>query len=259
MEVNSTEALRFTWDARVDSYAATLADPNGRAIAAEVELAAFKREMPPGAALDILDAGCGVGFHGRKLLAGGHRVTFLDVSPAMLARAKGLVGSARGASFKRLDVRHLDGIEDSSFDAIVAGGTVISDCGNPGQALSELTRTLRTAGIIGFSVRNLDGPQQEGAREPVIRGGGPGFDWWFFSCESVAEACSRAHVTCRRLYPVLLAPPPGGRPSEAVKHHLDAGPPEQWRRAAWEMFVIAEKEQPTSPCRRRRSSAAPDG
>ena len=241
MQVNSSEAIRHAWDARVDTYEAMLADRQGRAIASRIELEAFKHALAPNVSLHILDAGCGVGFHGRALLSAGHRVTFVDVSARMLARAQKLAGKTTEATFRQLDIRDLDGIGDASFDAVVSGGTVISDCGNPARALAELARAVRAGGTIGFSVRNIDGPQQRGEHGSVIPQGGPGFDWWFFSVGSASELCERCGLSCRRAYPVHMELLPDMDTGSIVRHHLESQDADEWRTRAWEIFVVAEK------------------
>lgn len=242
--LNSTEAIRAAWDSRVDEYAKMLSDPGQRGLAAAIELAAFENALSSSTGQTILDAGCGPGFHGCRLLAKGHRVTFADVSPEMLQKVKQAIPKEHEsrASFLQADIRDLSKLQDGSFDAVISGGTVISDCGNPTAAMTEIRRVLKRKGIFGFSVRNLNGPQQKGAGRELVSGGGPGFDWWFFSRESVAELCRKSGFTCARTYPVLMEPPvAGSRIEDAVKRHLDAKDPDVWRPLAWEMFVLAEK------------------
>ena len=241
--VNSPAAIRAAWDARVEDYRRMLADPEQRGLAAEIELAAFQQALPVGSGLDLMDAGCGVGFHGRQLLRQGHRVTFVDVSPKMLKYARQAVGKCQEvqATFQERDLRHLDGLPDGSFDGIIAGGTVLSDCGGPSEALRELARVLRPQGILGFSVRNLEGPSQKGTPQEVVPGGGPGFDWWFFSVDSARVLCGQSGLALERAYPVLMEPPSVSDGSEYVRRHLQAQAEEEWRPSAYELFLIARK------------------
>ncbi len=242
-EVNTTQAIKAAWDSRVDDYSAQLSDPNRRELAAEIELEGFQRALPAGRVLDILDAGCGVGFHGRRLLSKGHRIAFVDVSPQMLARARQETNREHdpSASFLECDIRNMLDIQSCSFDAIISGGTVISDCGNPTRAMAELVRVLRRDGVLGFSVRNLDGPQQKDSHEELIRAGGPGLDWWFLSLESVAKLCEQSGAVFRRAHPVFMEPPICGDIRGGVQRHLDAEATGEWRERAWELFVIAVK------------------
>ena len=116
---------------------------------------------------------------------------------------------------------------------------MISDCGDPARGLQDLARVVREDGVVGFSVRNRDGPQQHGHRREVLREGGPGFDWWFFSLESVAKLCSQCGLACQRVYPVFMEPPTEDIEG-AVRRHLEAVETNSWRANAWEMFVVAE-------------------
>ena len=240
-EVNSMEAIGAAWDRRVEAYEEAVGDIGGRGMAVAIELAAFRKALGGKAGLEIMDAGCGVGVHGRRLLVDGHRVTFVDVSPGMLRRARELAGETSKAAFEEADIRDLKGIGDGSFDAVISGGTVISDCGEPYSGLSELARALRKGGVIGFSVRNVDGPQQKGRRRQVIREGGDGFDWWFFSEESVGRLCERCGLRVEQVYPVLIEPMAEGDVEACVRCHLERKGVDEWRGRAWEMFVIAEK------------------
>ncbi len=241
--MNSAHAIREAWNARAEAYAQAVQDTHGRGLAAAIELRAFLSHLPTGRSLRILDAGCGVGVHGAQLLTAGHAVTFADISPIMLERARAALDPtcAARATFLLADLRDLADLHADSFDAIISGGTVLSDCGDPVRALAELARVLRPQGVIGFSVRNLDGPQQKGNRQEVIRGGGAGFDWWFFSRESVAQLCAQAGLTAQRLYPVLIDPPVATDMEQAIRYHVNAMVYEQWKFSAWEMFVVATK------------------
>lgn len=227
-----------------------LADPTARGLAAEIELRAFLAAIDGRIPLEILDAGCGPGFHGRRLLRKGHRVTFADVSQVMLARAQSSTSpeDVSRASFVEADIRHLRQFGARSFDAVVSGGTVVSDCGNPGAALVELRRVLRENGTLGFSVRNIEGPQQKGKRQQVIENGGGGFDWWFFSVESITGLCNQVGLAVSRVCPVLMESPSSPPTDDFVQRHLEAKNPNQWRNAAWELFVIAKRKARRSPC-----------
>jgi len=241
---NSPDAIRAAWDSLADSYAEMISDPSKRGLAAEIELAAFERALPAGRQLDILDAGCGVGFHGCRLLTKGHHVTFADISPVMLQKARAAaagIGAAGACFFQEIDVRKMHCFPDGSFDAIVSGGTVVSDCGDPTAAVAEFGRVLRSGGVAGISLRNGDGPQQTGGRRELIPNGGRGFDWWFFSPESARELCRRTGLAVTRMCPVLMKPPDTEHPAEYVREHLDARDMDRWRRQAWELFVIARR------------------
>lgn len=98
--------------ARVARFYDRLLDPVLRPARRELERAA----QTLGAAT-ILDVGCGTGAQAESLVRAGMRVTGVDRSPAMLAKAR-----ARGlnsAVFLQADARRLD-FPDASFDLAVS-------------------------------------------------------------------------------------------------------------------------------------------
>ena len=240
---NSKEAIKAAWDGRVDSYAKTVNDPMQRGLAVEIELSAFVRALPRRSGLHLLDAGCGVGIHGLRLLDQGHSVTFVDVSPNMLDKARQASKKVDGRSipdFQELDIRNMHILASNSFDGVIAGGTVISDCGDPFEAMTELARILCSGGIMGVSLRNLDGPQNKNHCK-VVPSGGPGFDWWFFSVTTAADICHRCGIVFEHAYPVMMSPPTPENAQHYVQLHLDATDSENWKAQAWEIFVIGRK------------------
>lgn len=92
---------------------------------------------------DVLDAGCGTGQVSLPLAQAGHRVVGLDVSAAMLARAR---GKLRPARLVLGDVRAA-GFRDASFDA-----TVVSKLFQhvPGwrDAVEEIRRVTKPGGHL---------------------------------------------------------------------------------------------------------------
>lgn len=82
--------------------------------------AAIAEALPPGA--DVLDLGCGTGAVLERLLALDRRLgsyTGLDLSPAMLARARAKFGRLTDVRFAQLDLR-VDPLPDGPFDCIVS-------------------------------------------------------------------------------------------------------------------------------------------
>jgi ubiquinone/menaquinone biosynthesis C-methylase UbiE len=110
------------------------------------------RRMLAGASHDVrlLDAGGGTGRKAIPLAQEGFTdITVLDHAPEWLRLAD---EKARAASVRdrlRLvvgDVRDMHGIPDGGFDYVFALGGVISYCGDPAAAISEMTRVLRPGG-----------------------------------------------------------------------------------------------------------------
>ena len=115
--------------------------------------------FPPGRKLDILDAGTGTGYFAILLSKAGHRVTGVDLTPAMLAEA---VRTARseGVSpvFIRMDAQATD-FPDESFDAVVSRNLTWT-LPDPEAAYREWRRVLRPGGVL----LNFDAAYAENVR-----------------------------------------------------------------------------------------------
>jgi ubiquinone/menaquinone biosynthesis C-methylase UbiE len=99
--------------------------------------------IPPG---DALDAACGTGRHARRLVELGHRVTGIDATPQMLAKAR---INVPGVTFLESDLRSIPA-QDGRFDAIVCG-LAVAHVDNLGDAMAELGRVLRGGGTMLIS------------------------------------------------------------------------------------------------------------
>jgi ubiquinone/menaquinone biosynthesis C-methylase UbiE len=92
----------------------------------------------------VLDVGCGTGLMSAKLAASGRRVVGVDLSSAMIERARHRY--CPGATFRRGDAENLPGM-DGEFDAVV---NLISfhHYPNPARAAGEFRRVLRPGGRL---------------------------------------------------------------------------------------------------------------
>ena len=90
----------------------------------------------------VLDVGGGTGAFSISLAARGLRVTHLDVSPNMLARARANAGSEQ-LRFIQADARDLSQFVDAQFDLVLNFDGAISFAGE--HALDVLAETLRVA------------------------------------------------------------------------------------------------------------------
>jgi ubiquinone/menaquinone biosynthesis C-methylase UbiE len=115
--------------------------------------------------LDVLDVGTGTGFLALELATRGHRVTGIDLSTAMLDRAR------RHASARSLPVTFLPGDAErppfpaTTFDLLVSRH-VLWSLSNPGAAVGTWRRLLRPGGRVAV----VDG---EWGTTPPAPGGGP--------------------------------------------------------------------------------------
>jgi ubiquinone/menaquinone biosynthesis C-methylase UbiE len=97
--------------------------------------------------LDVLDVGCGTGFLSLLLAERGHRVTGVDVAPAMLARARSKA-AAQGLTvrFVRADAEALS-LTDAGLDLIIERH-LLWTLPHPEIALEGWRRLLRPRGRL---------------------------------------------------------------------------------------------------------------
>lgn len=100
--------------------------------------------VPPGRALD---AACGTGRHAARLVALGHEVLGVDLTPEMLARARENVPEA---SFTHGDLLAIPAT-DREFDLVVCG-LALAHLPDLDAAILELARVLRPGGLMVLSV-----------------------------------------------------------------------------------------------------------
>jgi SAM-dependent methyltransferase len=100
--------------------------------------------LAPGRALD---AACGTGRHARHLVALGHDVLGVDITPEMLRRASANVPEA---SFLEADLRDIPA-ENECFDLVVCG-LALAHLADLDAGVAELARVLKTDGRLVVSV-----------------------------------------------------------------------------------------------------------
>ena len=115
----------------------------------------------------ILDAGCGTGVFSLDLLSGGARLTGLDLSLPMLARAR---RKAFGLPFQVLagDVLRLP-FPAQAFDKTVSI-TALEFISDAGAAVRELFRVTRKGGIIVAATLNSLSPWADRRKEKAKKG-----------------------------------------------------------------------------------------
>jgi SAM-dependent methyltransferase len=96
----------------------------------------------------VLDAACGTGRHTARLHAAGARVTALDLSPAMLARAR---ERTPGPRYLTADLTQPIPLVDAEIDLVVCA-LVGEHLPTLGPTFAELHRVTRPAGRLLFSV-----------------------------------------------------------------------------------------------------------
>jgi SAM-dependent methyltransferase len=152
------------WDRR----AAHFDEDFGHSIGSPAERAAWDRifdlVVPASRVLDALDVGCGTGFLSLELAARGHRVTGVDLAPAMLAAARAKA-AAQGLSarFEEADAENLP-YPPQSFD-LVMSRHVLWTLPHPEAAIDDWIRVLRPGGRLAI----VDGAQYDLATAPPQR------------------------------------------------------------------------------------------
>ena len=125
--------------------------PAGRAHD-RVQAADVARLLPRSSAGQrLLDVGCGTGHWTGRFAARGYRVVGVDVSPEMLAGARGVSPALAVADARALPFR------DAAFDA-VATVTMLEFVPDPVAAVRELARCTRPGGVILAATLNRLAP-----------------------------------------------------------------------------------------------------
>lgn len=119
------------------------------------ELEQFLGMLQPGA--KVLDAGCAFGRDTEFIKSKGFDVHGIDLSPALIKRARELIP---GITFTVKDVRDT-GFDDNSFDGIWSNATLLHlNDEDMGKALAEFHRILKPRGILAVSLKKGSGTQQ---------------------------------------------------------------------------------------------------
>ena len=119
------------------------------------------RSLDPGSALDVLDLGCGTGLCGPLLRPISRTLAGVDLSPAMIDKAR-----ERGV-YDRLetgDILDLLGRESQAWDLLVAAD-VLMYLGDLTPTFEAALTALRPGGLFAFSVEAGDGERYQLRRE----------------------------------------------------------------------------------------------
>ena len=125
------------------------------------------RGILPGA--EILDAGCGTGRYSRELARRGYIVHGVDLSPELIAVAKGAVADrAGGVSFAVADIL---APPTARYAAILCRGVLndIIDDDRRDAVFATFARALRPNGALILDVREWGASAERKTREPLFR------------------------------------------------------------------------------------------
>lgn len=140
------------------------------------------------AGLTVLDAGCGSGRYLRELGSRGAVAMGVDLSRAMLSRAK-----LESTKVARADVRAIP-LSGASVDVVVCG-LALGDFVELELALSEFARVVRPGGFVIYSVVHPDGESQGWARTFESDGRQWAVEGVWHSLDRHRKACAAAGIT----------------------------------------------------------------
>lgn len=144
--IDLTDRVRDYWTARAHDFAAVRKNELEDAISGRwaAEITSY---LPGGRALEILDVGTGSGYFSILLSRAGHRLTGIDLTPAMIEEA-GETAAESGVNprFLLMDAQSLS-FADGSFDAVVTRNLTWT-LPNPAKAYREWFRVLRPGGVL---------------------------------------------------------------------------------------------------------------
>jgi ubiquinone/menaquinone biosynthesis C-methylase UbiE len=111
----------------------------------------LKAHLPADPARPVLDLGCGTGKWALKLLKSGYSVTCVDISGAMLERARRKLAAAAPTGrvrFVQANLCDLSELPASEFSLALALGEPIGCTDSPPAALKQIRRRLIDGGVL---------------------------------------------------------------------------------------------------------------
>ena len=144
-------ALFDEYAPRFDRHLVTTLNYRGPAILGD----AIGRAAPGRRFARALDLGCGTGLMGVALADRADRIDGVDLSSAMVERARATGAYATLAAGSLEDA--LAAAAPASYDLVVAADVLVY-VGNLAPVLAEAARTLRPGGLLGFTVQAQTGP-----------------------------------------------------------------------------------------------------
>ncbi|MDD5628355.1 MAG: class I SAM-dependent methyltransferase [Elusimicrobia bacterium] len=200
-------------------------DTDGNPLTA-MEEPVVDRLLGPVRGLRVADVGCGTGRHALRLARRGARVTGLDFSQGMLAKARAKPGAA-GVRFVRHDLARPLPLRSGSCDRVVCS-LVLEHIKDLGRLFRELKRVCRPGGLIVVS-----------AMHPALWLKGQSAR--FFDPESGRDVRPRSHRQCLSDY-VMAAAAAGLSLAHMSEHAPDRALARRFPRAAkhlgWPLLVV---------------------
>jgi SAM-dependent methyltransferase len=130
-------------------------EKNTRSVVPKLELEQFVSMLNAGAV--VLDAGCAYGRDTEYLATKGVAVSGVDLSPALIARAKELLPDT---TFAVCDIRETN-FSNATFDGIWCNATLLHlNDEDMAKALQEFKRILKPSGVLAVSLKKGEGTRQ---------------------------------------------------------------------------------------------------
>ena len=170
--------------------------------------------LPAVSGLTVLDAGCGSGRYLQALRERGANAIGVDLSAAMLARAKQAI-----ARVARADLRALP-VDARSIDLVVCG-LALGDFSEIELALTEIARVLRPGGQLIYSVVHPAGEAEGWSRTFENDGRQLAIDGFWHSLDRHRQACAAAGFTIDQWREPALSD--GRRAVLVVRASVEAG------------------------------------
>jgi malonyl-CoA O-methyltransferase len=141
--------------------------------------------LPEVGGLTVVDAGCGTGRYLRELRDLGIHPIGVDLSAAMIGRARGITPRLARADLCALP------LGAASADVIVCG-LALGDVPQLAIALSEMARVLRPGGCVVYSVVHPAGAHLGWSRTFAVDGSQFAVDGYWHSADEHRRACGAA-------------------------------------------------------------------
>lgn len=151
----------------------------------EIEQQIVLSLLPELTGMTVLDAGCGTGRYLRELRALGAKPIGLDLSAAMLAKAREVSPLVARANMCALP------LDSMSVDVIVCG-LALGDVPHLEPALAEMARVLRAGGCVVYSVVHPIGAHAGWSRTFDAGGRQMAIDGHWHSLDEHRQACRAA-------------------------------------------------------------------
>ena len=143
---DASSRIKSYWTLRAHDFA-TVRENELKDDISERWIAEMEQFLPRKDHLEILDAGTGTGYFAILLSKRGHRLTGVDLTPAMIDEARRLGGENGVApAFFVMDVQSMT-FPDDRFDVVVTRNLTWT-LPDPGKAYAEWFRVLRPGGIL---------------------------------------------------------------------------------------------------------------